>query len=421
MESIVEYLHYGTILVFGIYLSASFLGIQMNKKNSLILLAFSSVVGIINGVCFLLYGLVFTEQIYPIIVHLPLILFLTFFYKYRMISTILSVFVSYLCCQISNWIGILFLNITDLQWVYYSVRIIVDILVLNLLIYYVSNAVTQFLQKSTKEILIFGCIPFVYYVYDYITTVYTNLFYLERTVIIEFLSFMLCIFYVLFLMIYFKQYEEKEKMEQRNRILEMQRIQSEKDVERMKRSEYEISILRHDMRHFLNDIAGLVEIGEIDQALDYIHEIIDDVDKTATKKYCSNKIIDMILSSYENIMKENEIDFSYYIQIPEKLKFLDSDISSILSNGLENAVHATASLKKKERKIRLDMYINNDKLLISLKNTYGEKPKIEDGVLKAKEKGHGFGTQSIRYVTEKLKGNCQFIVDKEYFILRIVL
>lgn len=421
IESVLELLHYGIILIFGIYLSAAFLGIQMNRKNGLILLAFSAVEGMINTIAFAWYGLKFTEHVYPIIIHLPLMLFLIFFYKYKVIPTVLSVFMAYLCCQISNWVGVLFLYITSMDWVYYSVRIIVDVLILILLIRFVSVAVAQLLQKPTKDIMIFGLIPFVYYIYDYAVTVYTKLLYSGREVITEFLGFMLCIFYMLFLFIYFKQYEEKKEIEQRNKIMELQRVQSEKEVEMMKRSEYEIFILRHDMRHFLNDIAGFVESGEKSRALAYIHEIIDDVDKTATKKYCSNKIVNMILSSYENTMKENKIDFSYYIQIPKELRFLDSDISSLLSNGIENAVRATASLEENQRKIRLDLYTNNGKLLISIKNTYREKPDMVDGLPKAKESGHGFGTQSICYVTEKLKGNCQFTADEEYFVLRIVL
>lgn len=421
IESVLELLHYGIILIFGIYLSAAFLGIQMNRKNGLILLAFSTVEGMINTIAFAWYGLIFTEHVYPIIIHLPLMLFLIFFYKYKVIPTVLSVFMAYLCCQISNWVGVLFLYITSEDWVYYSVRIIVDVLILVLMIRFVSVAVAQLLQKSTKDIMIFGLIPFVYYIYDYAVTVYTKLLYSGREVITEFLGFMLCIFYMLFLFIYFKQYEEKREIEQRNKIMELQRVQSEKEVEMMKRSEYEISILRHDMRHFLNDIAGFVESGEKSRALAYIHEIIDEVDKTVTKKYCSNKIVNMILSSYENTMKENKIHFSYYIQIPKELRFSDSDISSLLSNGIENAVRATASLEENKRKIRLDLYTNNGKLLISIKNTYGEKPDMVDGLPKAKESGHGFGTQSICYVTEKLKGNCQFTVDEEYFVLRIVL
>lgn len=37
------------------------------------------------------------------------------------------------------------------------------------------------------------------------------------------------------------------------------------------------------------------------------------------------------------------------------------------------------------------------------------------------KEGHGFGTQSIRYVTEKLNGNFQFSVKDDWFILRVIL
>ena len=35
--------------------------------------------------------------------------------------------------------------------------------------------------------------------------------------------------------------------------------------------------------------------------------------------------------------------------------------------------------------------------------------------------GHGYGTQSILYLTEKLGGKCQFVVQNNIFVLRVVL
>ena len=64
---------------------------------------------------------------------------------------------------------------------------------------------------------------------------------------------------------------------------------------------------------------------------------------------------------------------------------------------------------------------NGGKLLISIKNTYFTAPKIVDGLPKSLREGHGFGSQSIRYVAEKLKGHCQFTVSDNYFILQVIL
>ena len=72
-------------------------------------------------------------------------------------------------------------------------------------------------------------------------------------------------------------------------------------------------------------------------------------------------------------------------------------------------------------KFTLHLRTDDGKLLISLKNTFAEKPVLIDGIPHSSKEGHGFGTQSIRYVTEKLNGNCQFSVKDGWFIFRIVL
>lgn len=421
ITSILSILHNGSTLLFGVYISAAFLGIQMNRRNILTLFAFSSAVGIVYATSFLLFGAVFTERIYPFIIHFPLILFLTLFYKYKVVLSLLAMLTSYLCCQISNWVGLFFLNITHLEWVYYSVRIVTTILVFIVLIWLVSDAMAQLMQKPTKTLLIFGMLPFVYYLFDYAASVYTTLLYSGIEVVVEFLAFVLCIFYILFLMVYFKQYEEKQEAEQRNQLMEMQRVQSQKEIEAIRRSEYSVSLLRHDMRHFLLNISNFIDQGELDRAKEYINEIICSTDQTTTQKYCKNEIVNLILSSHENKIKENDIHFEHSIQIPEHLSISDVNLTSILSNAFENAIHAVLSLEPEMRHIKLDMHMNEDKLLISLKNTFAGKLEMVNGLPQSRKSGHGFGTQSIHYVTEKLNGNCQFTVRDHWFILRVVL
>ena len=50
MDSVLELMHYGTILIFGVYLSAAFLGVWLNRRNILILLVFCVVSGAIDAV-----------------------------------------------------------------------------------------------------------------------------------------------------------------------------------------------------------------------------------------------------------------------------------------------------------------------------------------------------------------------------------
>ncbi len=418
---ILSFLHNATTLLFGVYISAGFLGIKMTKKNVLALFIFSCVIGSVYISSYLLWGRAVTEQIYPLIIHLPLILFLTFYFKYKFALSSLSALTAYLCCQISNWVGIAVLNATRAEWAYYTARIITTVTVFIVLMRFVSDATAQLLQKPTKSIIILGLMPFVYYLFDYSAGVYTGLLYSGNKVVVEFLGFILCIFYILFIFLYFKEYEEKTEAQQCTRLMEMKRTQIEKEIQATRRSQQAVSILRHDMRHLLLNISTFIDNNELDKAQAYINEIIVTTDKTSMHKYCKNEIVNMILSSHESDFSGLGIDFKYSIQIPETLPFSDVDITSILSNAIENAIQAVTQLPEEKRTIKLDMYVNDGKLLISLKNPFAQKPKMIDGIPQASRQGHGIGTQSIRYVVEKLKGNCQFSLTDTMFILQIVL
>lgn len=48
----------------------------------------------------------------------------------------------------------------------------------------------------------------------------------------------------------------------------------------------------------------------------------------------------MIIASYENRIQEGNIDFHYQLSVPKKLAISDIDLTSILSNALENALKA---------------------------------------------------------------------------------
>lgn len=421
INSVLSILHHALTLLFGVYISAAFLGIRMSRKNIAVLFGFSAAVGVISTLSFIFFGEAFTTQIYPLIIHLPLILFLTLFYKNTVLRSALAVVTAYLCCQISKWTGLVLLNITETEWVYYGVRIITTIIVFAVLVRYVSNAAAQLIQKPTRALLIFAILPFTYYLFDYGTGVYTELIYSGKKVVSEFLGFALSIAYLLFLIIYFKQYEEKREAEQRSRLLEMQQVQSQKEIEAQKRSANAVSILRHDMRHFCAAISAYIDDGDYDKAKEYIGEIVSYVDRTALHKFCKNETVNMILSSYENVMEENKIDFKPSICIPERLSVSDVDLTSILSNALENAINAVLPLETEKRHIILHLRMDDGKLLLSLKNTFAVPPVMRDGIPHSNKAGHGFGTQSIRYVTEKLKGNCQFSVKDDWFILRVIL
>ena len=76
---------------------------------------------------------------------------------------------------------------------------------------------------------------------------------------------------------------------------------------------------------------------------------------------------------------------------------------------------------KDDRWIRLMLKTVDGKLLLSVKNPVEQPLVFADGLPVTSKKGHGYGTQSIRYMTEKLGGKCQFSIQNDLFILRAII
>ena len=221
-EQILSAVHGITTMLFGIYCSAFFLGIKPIRKNILTMFLLFSGQGLLYVIDLALFGETLANMSYPLIVHFPLVLFLSVHYKYPLISSAVSVFSAYLCCQISNWTGLFALAITGLQWCYYSVRILTTTLTFVLLYRYVFRSTKTIFTKNARELSIIGFLPFVYYVFDYAFTKFSTLLYSGNKAVVEFMGFAFCIAYLVFLIIYFQEYENKQEITQYSNLREMQ-------------------------------------------------------------------------------------------------------------------------------------------------------------------------------------------------------
>ncbi len=197
--------------------------------------------------------------------------------------------------------------------------------------------------------------------------------------------------------------------------------QSRKEIDEIKRSKYEISLVRHDMRHFLSNVSVMIENKDYEKSQEYIKEIINVIDQTIVHKYCENELVNMILSSYEKRMADKGIRFDATIAIPAKLPCSEPEFTSILANGLENAINAVSEMDEESRTIRLKLCMKNDKLLLSIHNAFATRPVFKDGLPVTDAAGHGLGTQSIQYIAAKLNGSSQFAIEDGLFSLRVVL
>ena len=421
VEMVLWAIHHATTLLFGVFASAALCGVEINRRHALELLGVGAATGAAFSIANVIGGELFARQAYPLVVHLPLIVYLCARYRLSPLLAALGLTSAYLSCQFSNWMGIAAFAATDSQIAYYLARIATTLAVFAILLHWARDIGPRLAIKSPTELEILLILPLVYYIFDYATNVYTTLFHSGSVVTVEFLAFALCAFYIMFLAVYLREYEAKEVAERERWMLETRDSAAIKELEAWRQSGRELSILRHDMRHFLRGLAILIEEGHIDEALERIDELCKTNDRTAVRRYCTNETVNIVLSSFSSDINKHGITADLRAAVPGTVHVDDADLFSVLSNALENAINAASAAPEGKRFVDLDLRLEDGQLLLLVSNTFGRAPHMVDGMPVAQHAGHGFGTKSIKLAVERMNGNCQFRINGDRFKLRAVM
>lgn len=422
MDTVLFYIHHALTLLWGVLLSAAFCGVRITKRNAGILALIFSACGSTQLIAFSLFGEDLVWKLYPLIVHALLSVLLCVIYRKRFITVLASVLLAYLCCQPSKWFGLLAAAFTDNTTIVWCTRIAVALIVAVLILRYIAKLIAEIFNKDSRSVLIFSSVPFVYYLFDYTVGVYTNLLELHYHLVSEFLAFFLCLSFMAFCIVYYGEYERKMQAQRKNEIIEITVQQQSKEIEAIKKSNLETSLLRHDLRLMLNNLALSIEQNDLENARNLISGYVAQVDAVAVHRYCKNDTLNYILSNYENKCRQAGISFQADVAM-DAIYVDEIPFSSILSNALDNAVNAQMELPEEARQIKLMLKNSGGKLLLSVKNPFHTTPQWDyvNQMPIATKTGHGYGTQSILYLTEKLGGKCQFSLQDHTFNLRIIL
>lgn len=179
------------------------------------------------------------------------------------------------------------LSVTKTQWCYYTSRILITVITFILICRFVCRTTETIFTRDTRELYIIGFLPTVYYISDYTFTKLSDLLYSSNKLIVEFMGNALCISYFAFLYVYFHEYEKKQ-------------------------------------------------------------EISNTYDDTVITAYIKNQMVNSVISIYHARFEENGIRFQCDIDVSKNLPCSDTAICMILSNALENSIHALKQMDTQE-------------------------------------------------------------------------
>ena len=410
--------------VYGMILSAAFCGITWTRGKkwtyglsmAAILLAQAAVYGMTTDLQLL-------KLLYPLVTHMPLVLVLAILERKLLWPTI-SVLTAYLCCQLRRWLALLLTALmSGGAEVQTAAELALTLPLLLGLLYFVAPAVRTIAGYKPAMQVRFGLIPAVGYLFDYLTRIYTDLLAQGTPAAVEFMPFVCCVAYLAFVLRSSAENETRLRLEQTQENLHLQVTQATREIASLRESERRASTYRHDLRHHMQYLAGCIENGRTEQAQAYIREVCAEIESQKVRVFCENETVNLILSAFAGRAEESGVPLRVRAEVPHFIPVAETDLCVLLSNALENALHACQRLRQAGEPcdIELVVYEKSGKFFLQMTNTCPPGVTFEKGLPVTREPGHGIGVRSICSIAERYNGMYSFSEKDGRFVLRVSL
>ena len=410
--------------VYGMILSAAFCGITWTKGKkwayglsmAAILLAQAAVYGMTTDLQLL-------KLLYPLVTHMPLVLVLAILERKLLWPTI-SVLTAYLCCQLRRWLALLLTALmSGGAEVQTAAELALTLPLLLGLLYFVAPAVRTIAGYKAAMQVRFGLIPAVGYLFDYLTRIYTDLLAQGTPAAVEFMPFVCCVAYLAFVLRSSAENETRLRLEQTQENLHLQVTQATREIASLRESERRASTYRHDLRHHMQYLAGCIENGRTEQAQAYIREVCAEIESQKVRVFCENETVNLILSAFAGRAEESGVPLRVRAEVPHFIPVAETDLCVLLSNALENALHACQRLRLTGEPCEIApvVYEKSGKFFLQVTNTCPPDVTFEKGLPVTREPGHGIGVRSICSIAERYNGMYSFSEKDGRFVLRVSL
>lgn len=419
----IHFLNLACVGIFGMILSAAFCDVFWTWGKRVAMLGGMAAILILQGAVYFFIDSALVEPIYPLITHLPLAVLLCVLNK-KCLWPVVSVLMAYLCCQLRRWLALFTVAVFSGGFLMQDVaELVVTLPLLFILIWFIAPSVRSASHDTVLQQCQFGVVPALYYGFDYLTRIYTDLLLEGVLVAVEFMPFVCCAAYLFFVVRSSEEGKIRDRLEQVQESLYLQVAQAERELETLRESQRQTRIYRHDMRHHMQHLSSCLENGRIEQAQNYIRKISSEIEVYPVTVFCENEAANLIFSSFAGRLKNHGIPIKIMAKISQDIHVLESDLCILLSNALENALHACQGLKEMgmPASIEVSAYEKKGKLFFQCINSCGEGIAFEGGLPVTDNPRHGIGVRSICAIVEQYGGIYAFSIHTGKFILRVSL
>lgn len=173
------------------------------------------------------------------------------------------------------------------------------------------------------------------------------------------------------------------------------------------------TMARHDIKNHYAYAINLLKERQYDKAEEYLQKTLDVTFEDVHIIDCGNSVISSILNLEMTKAHMKHIEMMTMVAVPPTLPFLDSDLCSLLTNLIDNALEET--MRTPDKKPCIDVRIRADKnylRFVIFNPTDKKKPEFNTS---KNTSGHGYGIGIINGVVRKYNGHITYYIEDGKF------
>ncbi|MBR6881329.1 MAG: GHKL domain-containing protein [Clostridiales bacterium] len=177
----------------------------------------------------------------------------------------------------------------------------------------------------------------------------------------------------------------------------------------------------HDYLNHLNTMLSLAKSGKKDEEIRYLEEQIGRELKSVDVINTGNPIINAVLNVKYTEAKEQGIMIPIVADNLEGMSISDSDLVTIMTNILDNAIEAVQD--RHDKKIIFKIVRDDDVLRIYSCNSVAENKNRKDSLFTTKKDAdqHGYGIANIKKAVNDNNGECFIDIRDHLFQISITI
>lgn len=183
--------------------------------------------------------------------------------------------------------------------------------------------------------------------------------------------------------------------------------------------------IKHDEKNQYSYMKILIEQKRYDELETFFNQYGDGTLEAISFISCNNPMISSILNMEYSKARAKNIEFDTKIAVPDKVSILSTDLSSLLTNVIDNAIEACTYHKIENPIVTIRIRQYEKFFLLEVSNPVSKELTLEDiknnKTTKEDKAVHGFGYKIIRGIVSKYQGTLNRTCENGLFTLKAML